>query len=112
MSHAEHADSHHIVTPGTYLKVLAALMFLMFATVAVSYIDIGETGNLLLALAIACMKMSLIILFFMHVKYSSKLTWVFVGSSLFWLVIMFTLTLADYFTRAWHSPFTDSPYLG
>ena len=112
MSHAEHADSHHIVPPWTYIKVLGLLMVLMFLTVAVSYVHLGETGNLLLALTIAVAKMMLIILFFMHVKYSSKLTWVFVGSSLFWLVIMFTLTLCDYFTRAWQSPFTDSPYLG
>ena len=112
MSHAEHAESHHIVPPSTYLKVLGALMFLMFATVAVSYVHFGEMGNLLIALTIAVAKMTLIILFFMHVKYSSKLTWVFVGSSLFWLAIMFTLTLCDYFSRAWYSPFTDSPYLG
>ena len=57
--------------------------------------------TLLLTLGIACAKASLVVLFFMHVRWSSRLTWVVVASGLFWLLIMFALTMADYMSRGW-----------
>ncbi len=98
-------SDHHIVPPATYLKVLIALAVLMVLTIAAAQVHFGEPFNLIIALAIAVTKMSLIVLFFMHVRYSSRLTWVFVGAGFFWFVIMVVLTFADYLSRTWHSPF-------
>ena len=53
------------------------------------------------ALAIAITKMLLVILYFMHVRYSSRLTWLFVAAGFIWLLIMIDLTLSDYLTRVW-----------
>ncbi|HNR31250.1 MAG TPA: cytochrome C oxidase subunit IV family protein [Candidatus Hydrogenedentes bacterium] len=99
-------SEHHIVTPATYLKVLIALAVLMVLTIAAAEVHFGEPFNLMIALAIAVTKAVLIVLFFMHVKYSSHLTWVFVGAGFFWFIIMVALTTADYLSRGWHSPFT------
>ncbi len=99
------SSSHHdhIVTPAVYARVLAALLALMTLTVVAAMIDLGSAGNLALALVIAVAKMLTIALFFMHVKYSSKLTWVFAGAGTFWFGIMLALTFSDYLTREWHS---------
>lgn len=109
-------SKHHIVTPKTYATVLGCLMVLMLLTIYAATVHIGPPEvhiyNLLLALAIAFCKMSLIVMFFMHVKYGSKLTTVFATSGFFWLVIFITLLFADYTTRGWSSPFTGSPYGG
>ena len=96
---------HHIVTPAIYFRVLCALMVLMTLTVIVALFEFGHAGNLALALVIAVTKMITIALFFMHVKYSSKLTIVFAIAGIFWLVIMFALTFADFLSRAWNSAF-------
>jgi cytochrome c oxidase subunit 4 len=107
---------HHIVTPATYIKVLISLMVLMFLTIWVAKsptFDYGEPINVILALVIAFAKMLLIMMFFMHVKFSSKLTQVFAFTGLFFLLILFSLTFNDYLTRWWwHAPFTVSPYGG
>jgi cytochrome c oxidase subunit 4 len=84
----------------TYLVVFAALMVLLVVTVAVAFVHLGPL-NLAAALAIAIVKATLVILFFMHVIYSSRLTKVFVAAGLFWLLILFGLTLSDYMTRGW-----------
>ena len=91
---------HHIVPAGTLLAVFAVLAVLMVATVAVAYFHLGALA-LPIALAIAITKATLIILFFMEVKYGSPLVWVFAGSSFLFLAIMLVLTLNDYATRAW-----------
>jgi cytochrome c oxidase subunit 4 len=62
--------------------------------------DLGRM-NAVVALTIAVIKATLVVLYFMHVRYSSKLTWVFVGAGFFWLAIMVALTLSDYMTRGW-----------
>jgi cytochrome c oxidase subunit 4 len=96
-----HADSeHHIVPLSTYYKVFAALMVLLFITVAAARVELG-VFNVPIAVGIAVVKAVLIILFFMHVKYSSKLVWVFSGAAFVFVGIMFALTLSDYFTRGW-----------
>jgi cytochrome c oxidase subunit 4 len=96
--HSEH--EHHIVSPKTYLAILTALLAGTALTIAASYVDMGPL-NPIIALAIACTKAVLVILFFMHVKYSTKLTKLTVGAGVFTFLILVGMTLADYFTRAW-----------
>jgi len=92
------AEPHHIVPKSTYYTIFALLMLGTAITVAVAYVDLGAL-NTIVALAIACTKATLVVLFFMHVKYSSKLTWAVVFGSVFWLVILLALTFNDYLTR-------------
>jgi cytochrome c oxidase subunit IV len=97
---AEVHDTHHVVPLSVYFKVFAALMVLLVLTLAAAAVDLGPL-NLPIAMTIAIIKAVLIILYFMHVRYSSQLVWVFAGSAFVWLVIMFVLTMADYGTRGW-----------
>jgi cytochrome c oxidase subunit 4 len=96
--HKEHA--HHIVSPRVYLAILAALLVGTALTVAASYVNLG-IFNPIIALAIACTKATLVVLFFMHVKYSSKLTMLTVASGIFMFLVLIGMTLADYISRAW-----------
>jgi cytochrome c oxidase subunit 4 len=91
---------HHILPVRTYLVIFAILMVLLVLTVAVAFVNLGPF-NIIVAMSIAVIKAVMVVLFFMHVKYSSRLTQVFVVASLLWVAIMFGLTLADYDTRAW-----------
>jgi cytochrome c oxidase subunit 4 len=90
----------HIIPTKTYCRVFGALMLLLLVTVGVAYIDLGNL-NPVFALTIAIIKALLIILYFMHVRYSSRLTWIFLGAGFFWLGILLALTLSDYLTRDW-----------
>lgn len=81
-----------------YYSVFAALMVLTVVTWAITYIDLGEF-NLVLAMAVAITKAMLVIVYFMHLKWSPKLIKVTIGSSIFFLMIMFTMTLSDYLSR-------------
>ena len=92
--------SETIVSPKTYLLVWASLLILLAITVGAAYIHLGWL-NPAVAVGIAATKALIIILYFMHVRYSSKVVWVFVGAGFFWLGILFTLALADYLTRAY-----------
>ncbi|MGA7108021.1 MAG: cytochrome C oxidase subunit IV family protein [Terracidiphilus sp.] len=96
----QHEHEHHIVSPKIYLTIVCALLVLTATTVGASYIDMGPF-NPIVALAIAAIKMTLVVLFFMHVKYSTKLTKLTVGAGLFTFLVLVGMTLADYFTRAW-----------
>jgi cytochrome c oxidase subunit 4 len=93
---AEHSE--HIVSPKVYGVVLTALLIGTVLTVQAAKIDLGR-WNIVLALTIAVTKMTLVILFFMHGKYSSRRTKLIIASGFFWLAIMLVLTLADYTTR-------------
>ena len=92
----EHKE--HIVSPKIYVVVLTALLVGTGVTVWAAYIDLGR-WNIVLALTIAVTKMTLVILFFMHGKYSSRRTKLIITSGFFWLAIMLVLTLADYTSR-------------
>ena len=92
--------SHHVVPVRTYIAIFAALAVMTVITWWVAYIDFGLLNNVI-ALGIACTKATLVILWFMHVKYSSKLTWAFVAAGFFWLVILLALTSGDYASRDW-----------
>ena len=89
-----------IVSKRTYLLVWGSLLILLAITVAVSYIRLGWF-NPAAVVGIAIVKAVIIILFFMHVRYSSRVIWIFVCAGFFWLVIMFVLTMGDYLTRAY-----------
>jgi len=97
--------SGHVVSMRLYLGIFLALLFLTGLTTAVAYIDMGWM-NTVVALVIAFIKMMLVILFFMHVKYSSGLIRIVVLAGFFWLAIMLTFTMADELTRQW----TGSPH--
>ena len=71
------------------------------ATAGAAFIDLGGNLNTAVAMVIAACKALLVILFFMHVRYSSRLTWVFVAAGFFWLMILLALTLADVLSRRW-----------
>ncbi|HUP44276.1 MAG TPA: cytochrome C oxidase subunit IV family protein [Thermoanaerobaculia bacterium] len=96
----KHAPEHHIASLTMYFGVFIALMVLTVLTVAASRIDIGA-WNTPLAMAIAIVKATLVVLFFMHVIQSPRLTWVVVLSSVVWLGVLFVLTFSDYLTRHW-----------
>jgi cytochrome c oxidase subunit 4 len=91
---------HVIVPKSTYYTIFAALVVLTGVTTAVAFFDLGLL-NPIVALSIAIFKASLVVLFFMHLKYSSRMTWVVGGAALFWLGILLVLILSDYATRGW-----------
>lgn len=100
-THAEQAhEEHHIVPPTVYLTIGSILLVLTGVTVWASYLELG-VFNPIIALFIACVKATIVVLFFMHVKYSSKLTKLTVGAGLFTFLALIGMTLSDYFTRAW-----------
>jgi cytochrome c oxidase subunit 4 len=88
----------HISPKSTYYAIFGALMVLTAVTVAVAFVNLGAF-NFPVALAIAVTKATLVVLFFMHVKYSSQLTKLFVAMAFFFMIIMFGLTLTDYMSR-------------
>jgi cytochrome c oxidase subunit 4 len=90
----------HIADKKTYYSVFAVLIVLLAATVGVAYVHLGRL-NVFAALSIAFLKATLIVFYFMHVRYSSRLVWIFAGAGFFWLGIMFALSFADYFSRHW-----------
>ena len=94
--------AEHIVPRRTYYLIFMVLMVCTAITVAVAYFDLGPL-NTIVALTIAVFKATLVVLFFMHVKYSTRLTWVVVVGSVFWLGILLALTLGDYLTRSWRT---------
>ncbi len=94
--------AEHIVPPKTYLLVFVALLALTGLTVGISRIEMSEDWHTIIGLSIATVKASLVILFFMHVLYSGKLTWVVALSGLLWLAILIAYTVTDYMTRTWN----------
>lgn len=97
----ETAGEHvHIVSPKIYVTIFLTLLVLTATTVGVSFIDL-YVFNAVVALAIAVIKMMLVVLFFMHVKYSSKLTKLTVISGLFVFLALIGMTMSDYISRAW-----------
>ena len=93
--------SGHISTVGRYVTIFAALMVGTALTVAAAFIDLPFSMNFPVALLIAITKASLVVAFFMHVKYSSRYVKLIVGVALFFFGILFTLTFTDYLSRYW-----------
>ncbi|MCI0460092.1 MAG: cytochrome C oxidase subunit IV family protein [Gemmataceae bacterium] len=94
--------AEHVVEPRTYYKVFGALIALTVLTVTFSRLPVYEEWHLIVGLAVAATKATLVILFFMHLIYSSRLTWVVAFSGLLWLGILIAYTLTDYLTRGWN----------
>ena len=95
----EHAE-HHIVSPLEYLYVFAFLLVFTGITVGAAYLDLGW-ANPVIALAIASLKAVVVILFFMHVKYQSRLIKMTVGAGFFTFFVLIMMTMSDYMSRAW-----------
>ena len=101
---AEHEEyEEHVVPKSLYLTVFGALMVLTIITVAVAFVDLGNM-NVAVAMVVAVIKATLVVLFFMHVKYASKTTKLVVVAGLVWLGFLFFITLSDYLTRGWLMP--------
>jgi cytochrome c oxidase subunit 4 len=93
--------AEHVVPTRVYFTIFGALMVGTALTVYASKLELPGALNVVLALAIAVTKATLVVLYFMHVRYSSRLTWVVIGAGLFWLGILFVLAFSDYLTRGW-----------
>jgi cytochrome c oxidase subunit 4 len=93
-------NEQHIVGPGTYAIIFVCLLIGTLATVGASFIEMGP-WNPVVALAIACVKATLVVLFFMHIKYSSRLMKLTVGAGLFTFLVLVGMSLSDYISRAW-----------
>jgi cytochrome c oxidase subunit IV len=94
--------SEHIVGPKVYVSIFLALMVFTGLTVGAAFINLGPM-NAVVALTIAVIKAVLVLLFFMHVRYSSKMVMVLIIAGVFWMGIMFVLTMSDYLSRLWGS---------
>ena len=89
---------HHVSSSAMFFSVLLALLFLTFITVAVAQFDFGS-ANMLIAMGIASVKASLVIAFFMHVKWDTAINKIVFLSSFLFLSLLFVFTLADLLTR-------------
>ena len=93
--------STHVIAPlKLYVTIFLALMVGPGITVWVAFFDLGALNNIVM-LGVAVTKATLVVLYFMHVRWSSKLTWVVAASGFFWLLIMFAFTMMDYMSRGW-----------
>jgi cytochrome c oxidase subunit 4 len=98
---SDQGETHgHILPTRVYYAIFGVLLLCTYLTVQVAFLDLGAF-NTVVALAIAVFKATLVVLFFMHVKYSPRLTWAAVASSVFWLGILLALMMSDYLTRDW-----------
>ena len=95
-------SAHHIVPVRTYVIIFGLLMLGTYLTVQAAFLDLGAF-NTPIAIAIAIAKATVVVLYFMHVKYSPKLTWIVVIGSICWLAILLIMTFGDYATRAWRT---------
>ena len=94
-----------MISAKVYLSVCAALLGFTALTTGIAFVDLGRIGNISVALTIAVIKAVLVMLYFMHLRYSSRLTILFASAGVFWLGIMLVLTLSDYISRGWVSLF-------
>ena len=93
-------SSVHVLPLRVYFGVFVCLMAFTAVTVAAAFVNMGAMNNVIM-LAIATIKATLVVLFFMHVRYNTRLIPVIIVSGLFFLAILFSLTFADYFSRGW-----------
>ncbi|MBM3789891.1 MAG: oxidase [Acidobacteria bacterium] len=95
--------SEHIVSVRTYIVIFLALLALTFVTTEIAFVDLGPL-NIVVALVIALCKAALVVLFFMHVRWSRPIVWLNVLAGLMWLVILLGLILTDFLSRDWIAP--------
>jgi cytochrome c oxidase subunit 4 len=92
----------HVIPARTNWVIYFLLLGLLVLTIAVAYVDLGPLG-VPVALTIATVKAVLILLYFMHVRYSNKLVWIFSGATVYWLLILLALSFNDFWARGWFS---------
>jgi len=90
----------HISSKGLYVGIFLTLIALTALTVSAAFVNLGVL-SFAVAMMIAITKATLVILYFMHVRYSTRLTWLVIGAGFFFLLILFGLTMSDYLTRGW-----------
>ena len=95
--------SEHIVPVRIYATIFLILLVGTALTVWAAFVDFPWRLNTIVALTIATVKATFVVLYFMHVRYSARLVWVILISALFWMAILFAFTFADYVTRDWLS---------
>jgi cytochrome c oxidase subunit 4 len=95
--------NHKVVPVRTYILIWAILICATFTTLGVAFIDLGP-WNIVVAMMIAFCKMSLVVLYFMHVKQQTNLTKIFVVAGFFFLGILIFMFMTDYGTRSWMDP--------
>jgi cytochrome c oxidase subunit 4 len=93
-------SGQHVAPRGLYYAVFLALIVGTILTVVVASYDLGPFNNIVM-LTVAITKALLVVLFFMHVRWGTRLTWIVAGSGFVWLLILFGLTMADYVSRGW-----------
>ena len=93
--------SEHIVPVRIYITIFLVLLVGTALTVWAAFQDFPGPLNTIVAMTIAITKATFVVLFFMHVRYSTRLIWVILAAALFWMGIMFALTFSDYWTREW-----------
>jgi cytochrome c oxidase subunit IV len=112
---AENEHTEHIVKPATYMAIITSLLILTGLTVYAAYVNLGRY-NIVVALAIATLKATLVVLFFMHAKYSPRRTQLVIIAGIFWLALLLFMTLSDYVSRVdyrgVHSPLTNVTHPG
>jgi cytochrome c oxidase subunit 4 len=99
MSDGQHFGHGHIAPPSLYYMVFGALIVGTILTVAAAKVDMGPLNNIVM-LVIACTKATLVVLFFMHIRWASRLTWVVAMAGFFWLLLLFSV-IGDYISRGW-----------
>jgi cytochrome c oxidase subunit 4 len=92
--------SGHVAPKSLYFLIFGALMVGTILTVLVAKFDLGPLNNVVM-LTVACAKALLVVLYFMHVRWSPRLTWVVAAAGFVWLIIMFGMTMSDYLSRGW-----------
>ncbi len=90
----------HVFPKKTYFFILGSLLALTALTTGMAYVDMGQ-WNTIVALFIACCKATLVVFFFMHLRWSTRLIRVVLLAALLWLVILISLTTTDFFSRDW-----------
>ena len=95
--------SEHIVPVKVYITIFMVLLVGTALTVVAAFVDFPWRLNTIVALTIATIKATFVVLYFMHVRYSSRLIWVIMAAALFWMAILFAFTFSDYLTRDWIS---------
>ncbi len=95
---SEHEHTEHIVSPGTYLIIISTLLALTGITVFAAFVNLGRF-NIVVALLIATVKATLVVLIFMHAKYAPERTKLVIVAGIFWLALLLFMTLSDYASR-------------
>lgn len=95
--------SEHIVSVRVYIAIFLVLVVGTALTVIAAFFDFPWRLNTIVALTIATLKATFVVLYFMHVRYSTRLVWVIVAAAFFWMAILFAFTFGDYLTRGWLS---------